>query len=987
MPKSVWEDALTRCANPQRAGFYGRQLLLTEAATTLRHANKEQARILAALFSGSQALSELLIARPTLLLSTLNPELLKNPRQFQGLHADVDKWLLTALAEKDYAGALRQTRHFKQQEMLRIAARDLARLGHITEIIQEISNAADICLAAVYKILWQQFTLRYGTPWHLDVNGKWQRTEFCVFGLGKLGGQELNYSSDVDVIFVYAEEGYVFRSQPRKSETGKGMSNHQFFTRIAKEYVAEVSRLTDAGALFRVDVRLRPEGDSGPLVRSLPSYENYYAQWGQTWERMMLIKARCIAGPAALGNEFMEMIQPFRYPRSIGERTLKEISAMKERIETEIVRSGEMERNVKLGYGGIREIEFIVQTHQILQAGRNPFLQCSQTLPSLQNLARYDLISCGDAVHLTEAYCFLRDVEHRLQMENNLQIHTIPFDRKARAQLAGLMGSGSLKKFEQHYAHHTKRVRGIYDRLLKTAVPHRRGVLPGDFETRSTEWKSLLQQHSFREPEQALKLLRLFVQGPGYVHVSQHTSDLAYELTLQLLSYCPQKSGAASGIKSQDKHKLLSDPDRVLARLDSFIQAYGARSTLYETWIHNPSLFEVLILLFDRSEYLAEVAIRTPDLVDELELSGRLRRSKTAAEILADLRFGLKDKDQFLWMRRYHQAEQMRIGLRDILDLTDFESSLIELTALADACLQYALEVILRRHKIKQAPFAIIGLGKLGGCELNYGSDLDIIFVAENKTRTLPQIQKLAVEVMELLSQPTEYGAVFETDARLRPDGEKGLLVNTLKAYDTYYRERAQIWEIQSSSRTRPIAGNTKLGDEFQKLAKQWTNFATEIITVSAHTPDWKQQIAKMRERIEKDRTPLGKDHLAIKTGSGGLMDVEFIAQMFSLENGWTEPNTLKALQRAEAENKLPLALAGELMDNYLQLRRVEAILRRWSFAAETVLPDDNAALQRVAVRCGFSSSSQFLAMLQGCRAKIRRIYLNLLSTPKKQSR
>ena len=259
----------------------------------------------------------------------------------------------------------------------------------------------------------------------------------------------------------------------------------------------------------------------------------------------------------------------------------------------------------------------------------------------------------------------------------------------------------------------------------------------------------------------------------------------------------------------------------MLTRLDSFIEAYGTRAALLEMWNSNPALFELMLLLFDRSEFLAEVAIRTPDLIDDLVAGGRLRQRKTAPEILKDLRHGLDDADQFLWLRRYHEAELMRLGLRDILGLADFEQNLAELSALADACLQYALEVVMRKNKIKTPPFVIIGLGKLGGCEIDYGSDLDILFVTDAQAKDLPKLQRLAVEVMELLSRRTEQGMVFHTDARLRPDGEKGLLVNTLAAYENYYRQRAQLWEIQALTRTRPVAGNLALGEKFKNWPRR----------------------------------------------------------------------------------------------------------------------------------------------------------------------
>jgi glutamate-ammonia-ligase adenylyltransferase len=294
--------------------------------------------------------------------------------------------------------------------------------------------------------------------------------------------------------------------------------------------------------------------------------------------------------------------------------------------------------------------------------------------------------------------------------------------------------------------------------------------------------------------------------------------------------------------------------------------------------------------------------------------------------------------------------------------------------------LQYALEVVLRKNKISKPPFAIIGMGKLGGSEINYGSDLDIIFVADSKTKNLPSLQKLAVEVMDLLSAQTEAGTTFQTDARLRPDGEKGLLVNTLGAYEDYYRNRAQLWEIQSLTRIRPIAGNEKVGKKFQELCAALTNFshprdAGATRKISAFIPDWKKEIARMRLRIEKERTPAGKDALAIKTGSGGLIDAEFIAQTLCLENGFVEPNTLRALQLGLEKGALEESDGKILIENYRQLRRIEGILRRWSYAGETLLPDDAAPLYRVAVRCGFKNSEEFMNAVKSFRTTIRGVY------------
>ncbi len=958
-------EVLEACADPPRVKAALELLRASEAAAALRKLNAEQARIVAALLSGSQAALESLLGHPEWLAPLLEPGFLAHPRREEGLRREVEPWL----KETDTETAFSRVRQFKQREMLRIAARDLARLGHMTEITREISDVADVCLETVYRLCAARLRIRLGRPWHLDAQEKWRETDFCVIGLGKLGGQELNYSSDVDVIFVYGEEGSVFKSPPRpKEQTGRGMANHAYFLRLAESMIAEIGSMTPDGALFRIDVRLRPEGKTGPLARSLDSYENYYAQWGQTWERMMLIKARTVAGCPALGGEFLEMTQNFRYPRSLNPRTLREVAAVKKRIETEVVKAGELERNVKLGRGGIREIEFIVQSLQILHAGRLPFLQGATTMTVLQRLARYELLKPGNASELEAAYAFLRDLEHRLQMEADRQTHTIPTERRARQRLARLMGFKTLPEFEAALRQHTRNVRRIYEQILPGEDAPELSLPPEDMESAAEEWKTLLTRHGFRDAEHALHVLRLFLRGPDYAHVSSRTVELARELWPRFLALCPQSQARAK------PERLLSDPDRVLVRLGCYIDAYGARATLYEMWTQKPALFEVLLLLFDRSEFLAEEAIRTPDLVDELQSSGRLRRAKSAEETLADLRQGAGDADQRLWLRRYHQAELMRIGLRDILGLADFEQNVLELSCLADACLQYGLEVLMRAHKLKHPPFCVLGLGKLGGREINYGSDLDVMFVTEARAGDLPKLQALAAELMELLSARTEHGAVFQIDARLRPDGEKGLLVNTLAASEEYYRRRAALWEIQALTRLRPVAGNLETGGRFQRMAAAWTDFGAAP-GVAAYTPGWLAEIDRMRQRVEKERTPPGKDSLAFKTGAGGLMDAEFLAQALCLARGWQEANTMKALRRGVEAGAWPAADGAALLTSYGQLRRMEGILRRWSFQGETLLPEDEAAQYRVAMRCGFGGAAELMRAVGEARGVLRAVY------------
>ncbi|MBX3747435.1 MAG: bifunctional [glutamate--ammonia ligase]-adenylyl-L-tyrosine phosphorylase/[glutamate--ammonia-ligase] adenylyltransferase [Verrucomicrobiae bacterium] len=982
-----WKSLLGDAPDPRRATHHLQ--ILAEAAdlAPLEAGPPEPRQLLINLLAASRWLTSLLRQHPDWIAEATDPDALRQPRRRQGLDREIDT--LTALPDR--TAALDGLHRLRQRELLRIAARDLARVAPLPEILLELSNAADVFLEGILRRITPELTERWGSPWHHDPDQRWTQTAFCVLGMGKLGGQELNYSSDVDLLFLYTDEGYSFRTPPkqRTSTSSAVLSNHAFFKRLAEALIHEASsRGVDVGAL-RIDMRLRPEGDAGPLVRSLDSYENFYAEWGQSWERMMLLKARGVAGSLSLAGEFIEVIHPFRYPRALGEGILHEMAAMKARLEQEIVRPGELDRNVKLGRGGIREIEFIAQSLQVLHAGRNPFLQSHQTLPALNKLAHYQLLPEADAHALSDAYRLLRDVEHRLQMDELRQTHTLPDDPAALDRIARLMGAPDRKAFARILRRHTSQVRSHYERVFQSDPAARPAdPFPPTFDPPHTPtWLELLRHHRFRDPDQALRMVRAFLEGPGFGHVSRRTSELGRQLLARFLELCiPASAPAADAPEpraadpsltpSPDAPPFqLSDPDRVLVRLDSYIGNYGARASLYELWTARPNVFEHILKLFDRSEFLAELAIREPDLVDQLEAGAHLQRHKDAALTLADLRHGRDDPDQHLWLRRYFQTEFMRLGLRDILGLADFEHANRELTHLAEACIQYAVEVVTRRARLRTPPFAVIGLGKLGGAELVYGSDLDVIFVAPTDTRDLPRLQKLANEVIDLLATRTPQGAVFPLDTRLRPDGDKGLLVNTLQAHEDYYRQRALLWEIQALTRARAVAGHDATGRAFESLARCLTNFHTPSLPLAALQPGWDREIARMRRRIELERTPKGRDALAFKTGSGGLIDAEFLAQTLALQHGWFQPNTLLSLRHAADQHALTPDDATRLIANFRRLRHMESILRRWSFEGEAVLPDDPAALLRVATRCGYSATEPFLNDLARWRAEIREIY------------
>jgi glutamate-ammonia-ligase adenylyltransferase len=972
VPASIWNRFWKLAVDPDRARRVVEELRHhPDSARFITSIRPDSASALVRVAGGSSHLASLLLREPAWAATCLKPDALAHPRRAEGLRLEAAAFLDESIGRADHAAALTALRRFRERESLRIAARDLAGLDGVEVITRELSDLADVCLAGVFRIVRAQLASRHGEPWHRAPEGVWTPTPFCVLALGKLGGQELNFSSDVDLLFVYGDEGTVFRDppSPRAEPRPGAMPNHQFFRRLAEHFGSEVARISPDGQLYRVDLRLRPEGDTGPLARSLDSYETYYAEWGQTWERLMLLKARPIAGDRQLGAEFLETIQSFRHPRSLSEGLLEEIAATKSRLESEAVQ-GDAARDVKRGRGGIREIEFIAQSLQLLNAGRQPFLQSASTLPTLAKLSEYDLLSSADASRLTEAYRFWRDVEHRLQMDENRQTHTLPQDEAGLLRIARLMGCNSTPEFEQKRQVHADRVRTIYDRFLGSRVTSDPAPnLPSTARSSEGDWCTLLSRHGFRDPALSARRIRELVEGPGWSHVSRRTGQLGRALLPNLLSICPGGTrfrpapGRVPGV--------LSDPDRVLARLDRFIQAYGSRSTLYETWSANPLFFELLLWLFDRSEALGEIAIRTPDLVEEILAGGHLRRARTQDETLGDLRHGRADADQSRWLRRYHQAEQLRIGLRSILDLASPAQTQSELSTLAEACLAYALEVLQHRHRLRSPPFALIGLGKLGGAELTFGSDLDLLFVGRDRQKDLDRSIRLATEFIALLSGASELGQAYTIDARLRPDGEKGLLVNTASAYADYYRRRARLWEIQALTRARPVGGDAPTATRFQDAIAPLIRFKDGNPGLVAWQDDWEQAIDQMLLRVQSERTAPGSEDLAFKTGTGGLITAEFLAQKWALAEGFREPNTRQALEKGIAVGRLDPARGQLLLDAFDSLRRMELVLRRWSCSPEAVLPADPGALDRVAVRCGHPDRHALLLESQRARRVI----------------
>ncbi len=783
-------------------------------------------------------------------------------------------------------------RAWKSQEMLRIAFREFAGMADFAESTRDITVVAEKCVTEVYQTCLDKLTSSWGTP----------ESGFGILAMGKFGGFELNYSSDIDLIFFYGQDGWV---NPR-------FSYHEFFTRLAERTVEIFCAKGDP--LFRIDLRLRPEGSTGPLVRSFPSMENYYAGYGETWERMALIKARGIAGDQELLYEFNHRLQPFIFPRTVSADLVEEVADLKLRIERDLVRHEDLHRNVKLGYGGIREIEFIVQALQLLHGARHAFLQERNTLKALRALAELELLPASAAEVLRKAYIFLRAVEHRLQMINEQQIHTLPAAPESRRLIAASLHFSDLGTFDRAVAEHTGEVRRVFENLLATQS-----------NTKLTN----RDLQFFADKENAEKSLDRLREGPSNVHIAPRTRRLYTKLEPELLSWL----------------RRCADADAALNRFVRFVDAYGIRGLLFETLLANPRLLELLLRLFDASAVFSDTVIRRPQLIEEIARDRNLNVRLRKVDFAKGLREPVEDLDLANWMRFFRRAEVIRILLRDVLGFASLEELQSEMTELAEASLEFALE------QLKIADLTIVALGKFGGSELMYGADLDLVFIGQDPAR--------AEQLVSLMSRKTAEGRVFPIDLRLRPEGESGPLVVSAPSYQQYFEGRAQLWEIQALTKARVVTGPE---EELvaQSLNDCWRRHAPD--------PELKRGIYRMYQRVVQERSKSMPER-NFKTGSGGLMAIEFITQYLQMREGKREPGTLTAL--ATFDSILPDQDRESLAAAYRFFRKIESALRRVDNTSVSVLPAAEHDQQVLAHRVGFASRADFWEVYQTHRKKV----------------
>ncbi|PYK68705.1 MAG: hypothetical protein DME45_05985 [Verrucomicrobia bacterium] len=837
------------------------------------------------LLAVSQICAERLQRDPALLRWLARSEISMSDRGPRRMRAELQSSSESIPAENFLA-----LRLWKAREMTRIALREIADASSLEDTTAELSCLAGVCLETVYDECDTRLRSRLGEP----------HTEFTVFGLGKLGGRELNHSSDVDLMFVYGEEGQV----------SSRLSNHEWHNQLAEQIVKSFSG--GEPALFRLDLRLRPEGSAGPLARSLESMENYYAGFGETWERLALIKARRVCGSNELAYEFLRQHQPFIFPKNPTPELLDEIAAIKRRIEREIPAD---ELDVKLGAGGIREIEFVVQTLQFIHGAQQAFLQEQGTLKALRAIAQLELLPTSEVRVLDESYRFLRRIEHRLQIEAERQTHSIPDDPVKRERLARSLGFDSADAFLAEVKAGNERVQEIFDRLVAsgTAAP-------------------AVNLDIFADPARATRTLNDLAQGSVSFHVAPRTRQIFRTLRPLLL----------------EELAACADPDATLIAIVRFVEAFGLRSLLFELLATNPKLLELLVQTFDASFFATNVLVRHPHLLEEITRSATLNRSLSLSEHASALD-PFVERGDLDAIRVYRQTQLLRTTMRDVLGLSVLPDLWQEITDIGEACLLAATAIAGANN------LTIVAMGKFGGRELTYASDLDLMFVGDDF--------RAAQNLITALSIPSPEGVIATVDARLRPEGEKGPLVSSIEAFEAYYRDRAQLWEIQALTRARPVTGPDQ--ESFRAIAHAaWS--------IAGRDPNLFEKIDAMLHRVRAERGS-GNDTLDFKTGVGGIIEAEFLVQALQMRNDVRETSVQLAIV------KLAGIISSEdvnrLERHYEFLRRLETVLRRRRNTSASSLPADPAEQRKLAIGMEFKDRQTWQEQCERARADIHRIY------------
>ncbi len=932
------------------------------------------------IFATSQHLSDLLITDSESfdLLRLTEGQPVVREALVAELYAEV------ASLQGDEPAIVKALRRFKRREILRISYGDIVRGQRLDVVARQISYVADAVTEAALRAAWNKLTSRRPAP--RMPSGEPAR--FVVLALGKLGGVELNYSSDIDLVFLY--------------DPGRGASLiHQqtcseFFAALARELLKLLTESTDLGAAYRVDLRLRPDGQSGPMVATIDAALHYYDVSGRTWERQAYVKARPVAGDLQLGRELLSQLEPWIYRRYLSRADITGIKALKRRIEQRTHREGADALNVKTGHGGIRDIEFAIQFLQLLNGGDLVALRTGNTLEAIMQLERCGCLTHQERTLLEEHYSFLRKVEHRLQIMFDLQTHMLPRDPVEMRKLAIRLGYAdrdsqtALAAFEADYKHTTEVNRKILDHLLHDAFrddaktdPESDLVL--DPEPTDERIVEVLGKYRFQDVRQAYKnLMDLSTEMIRFLSTRRCRHFLA-AIAPQLL-----KAIAAT-----------PDPDFTLVNLSKVSDSLGGKGVLWELFSFSPPTLRLYVELCSSSQYLSGMLTSNPGMVDELLDSLLLDKLPTLPQLEAmarDLGRGAEDLEPIL--HSFKNTQQLRVGVRDILGKEPIETVAGALSDIAEACLAEITHIEYQRLSAKwgeptigegpsagqPCPLLVVALGKFGGREINYYSDLDLIFLYEADGMTAQSrrskrddvttnqhfFSELGQRVIKLTTHLGPYGRLYQIDPRLRPTGRSGPLATSLAEFSKYFASgQGQLWERQALCKARMV-----IGPEHVRQA------ALTTIHEAAYAPVWQagdmEVVHEMRGRLERSASSGN-----LKRGPGGLADIEFLVQMLQLKYGHDDPSlrvagTFEAMSALLAAGHMSRDDYEFFNDSYRFLRTLQARLRLMSPIARDSLPEDPHDLARLAGLLGYKSASTLLADCQNITAENRRRFERL---------
>ena len=905
--------------------------------------------ILTQLLGTSPFLSEILIRDPEY-LHWLRRELDGPPPDRTAYDAEVDRRLDATQSVDNQVNGLKR---LQRREMLRIAARDVFGMldrETLTTTTTQLSHLADALVDGVLRVATAEHTARHG-----PLPGR-----FAVIGMGKLGGVDLNYSSDIDLIYVY--------DVPPEAAGDV----HQRYQRLGRRLTTLLSEHTAEGYLYRVDMRLRPMGGSGNLVYSLRQSAQYYENLGETFERFALLKARPIAGDRALGEKFVELVAPFVYRKYLDHAAIEELARYKARADREHARHGDLDRNIKEGRGGIREIELFAQVFLLLHGGERPVLRTGHTLTALEQLGAHGFIEPEVQRDLMAAYVFLRNIEHGLQVAEGQQTHSLSGTERGLRALARRLGFDTLESLEGVLDHHRERVHAVYARLFEEEADD--GNVAGreyfrllTGEMADGDAHALLAAAGFDAPDSALNAMRALDTA------AQGGRSRARNLLANLL-------GAITSGEPP-----LSSAGAVLMRLERVVAASGAPTSLFRTLLEDRLLRERLLAGLDAGDLFAARLATYPELLDSLA-RGVLDAEAFKAAVVQAFEEAAADggdvQSRLDPFRRAKAIEEFKV-LVEWLTLRRLDLLTDRLSLVADCAVRAAARAV--AHQLPPAPdaadpdrgWAAFALGKLGSRELTVHSDLDLVFVYDGDPGDAPRFerhQKFVRTIQDLLSKTTAAGVAYKIDTRLRPEGRMGALATPLAAFERYLRERAEIWERMAWTRCRAIGGDPALAERVRQSVDAFVYgpWSDEIPAFARH----------VRGRIERELAKeAGGDRLDLKRGRGGLVDIDFLLQVLQIREGrerqeFRVAGTRRLLAELPVTDVLTRGEADTLRDAYGFLRNLETVLRIDTDTDGGAVATDPAALEPLARRLAEPlTGAELLARYRDMTDRVRAIY------------